>query len=67
MMGRRQALKGGDEWDVASRNARRVVNMPRGFTRQVKRKMNKRERKAGTGARSATKGNRTRCPGGCRY
>jgi len=44
MMGRRQTLRGGDEWDVASRKARRIVPMGRGVIKQVKRRMNKRAR-----------------------
>ena len=43
--GRRQSLRGGDEWDVASRRARRVVPLGRGTAVRVKRRMNRRARK----------------------
>lgn len=43
--GRRQRLKGGDEWDAASKRARGIVPFQRGVLQKIKRKMNKRDRK----------------------
>lgn len=46
MMGRRQKLKGGDEWDVCSKRARRLLCYlsKAGATKQAKRRMNRRAR-----------------------
>ena len=50
--GRRQVLKNGDEADVASKRARKIVPFRRGAVQKIKRKMNKRARKeAGTAIR----------------
>lgn len=43
--GRKEKLKGGDEHDVASRKARRIVPLSRGVRRKAKRSMNKRARR----------------------
>ncbi len=41
---RKEKLKSGDEYDAASRKARRIVPFSRKRLRQVKRRMNKRTR-----------------------
>jgi len=47
MMGRRQKLKGGDEWDVVSKWRKILVYCSRpGVTKTIKKKMNRRDRKA---------------------
>jgi probable addiction module antidote protein len=43
--GRREELKGGDEWDAAHKRSRGLVPFRRGELKQIKRKMNKRARK----------------------
>ena len=48
--GRRQALKGGDEWDAANRRSRRLVPFGRGDVKKIKQRMNKRARKEGARA-----------------
>lgn len=45
MMGRRQKLKGADEFDVVSRYWRGITGWDRGVVKRIKRRMNKRARK----------------------
>lgn len=45
--GRKQNLKSGDEYDIASPKSRKLLNFSNKFVRYIKRKMNKRERKDG--------------------
>ena len=45
MMGRKQKLKDGDEYDCASTRSRALLSFRPGQTKSIKRKMNKRWRK----------------------
>lgn len=46
MMGHRGTFKNGDEWDFLTRRGRRVVHKQSGEVAKVKRRFNKRQRKA---------------------
>jgi hypothetical protein len=59
MMGRRQKLHGGDEWEAVSRHWRRYVHRKPGQIKWVKRKMNKGlRRELNLGIRSSTETDR---------
>ncbi len=47
MMGHREKLKGGDEWDVVSPRARKILcyTSHAGICKAIKKKMNRRARK----------------------
>jgi hypothetical protein len=45
MMGHRERLSGGDEWDAFSRRAKRYLHWRPGERARIKRKFNKRQRK----------------------
>ncbi len=53
MMGHRERLKGGDEWDALTRNWRSVLHWKPGQTRKAKRTFNKRVRRLARMASSA--------------
>jgi hypothetical protein len=45
MMGHREHLRNGDEWDAFSRRARRIVGFGRGVLGRIKRSFHKRTRR----------------------
>ena len=45
MMGHREPLKGGDEWDALTKGGRRVHSFKAGERKVIKRRFNKRVRK----------------------
>ncbi len=44
MMGHREKLKSGDEWDAFSRRSRKMLSWPSGALRKIKRAFWKRQR-----------------------